>query len=173
MKTMNWVGPFFDHLIDLMAILGGILLVLLILLVNVAVGCRYFLNRPIGWTIEVCRYALVCITFLIAAWVLRGEGHVKMDLLLNRLKPRSQAALNSITSSVSTAVCLCLSVFGVRVTWDLFQSGYFTPTILMFPKFVFIAVMAFGCLVLSIQFIRRTSGFIRDWRSQTEGKRGG
>ena len=170
MKIMNRLNLFFDHLINLMAFLGGILLALVILVVTVAVVSRYFFNRPIGWSIEICEYALVCITFLIAAWVLRGEGHVRMDLVLNWLNPKAQAAMNSITSSVSTAVCLCLTLFGIKVSWDLFQNDYFTPTILMLPKFIFIAVMAFGCLVLSIQFMRRTCGYIRVWRWQTKGK---
>jgi TRAP-type C4-dicarboxylate transport system permease small subunit len=42
----------------------------------------------------------------------------------------------------------------IRVTWELYSSNYFTPTILMVPKFIFIAVIAFGFLNLFMQFLK-------------------
>jgi len=61
--------------------------------------------------------------------VLREEGHVKMDLLLTRLNPRAEAILNIVTSGVGAIICLALTWFGIKVTWDNFQTGYFLHTV--------------------------------------------
>ena len=171
MRLLRRFGNFFDHTLNVMTFVGSVLLLCMVLLVSVAVVFRYFLGRPIGWVIEICQYNLVCVTFLVVAWVLRREGHVKMDLVLNYLDTKPKAILNTLTSSISTIVCIILTLFAIRVTWELFQSDYFTPTILMVPKFIFISFMAFGLLVLSIQFMRRTYGFLKSWRSQISEER--
>ena len=160
-KLITW----FDLATSVGAFLAGVLLVSVMIFVTVAVFLRYVLNRPIGWVVEICEYSLVCITFLVAAWVLRKEGHVRVDLILSLLRPRTQLLLNTITSGLSTIVCLILTFFAGKVTRELFRGDYFTPTILMIPKFIFISVITFGSLWLSIQFIRRTYKFLQSWRA--------
>jgi TRAP-type C4-dicarboxylate transport system permease small subunit len=165
MKFFKKLITCFDITTSVGAFLAGALLVLVMIFVTVGVLLRYVLNRPIGWAVEVCEYSLVCITFLVAAWVLRKEGHVRVDLVLSLLRPKTQLFLNTITSALSTGVCLVLTFFGGRVTRELFRGNYFTPTILMIPKFIFIGFIAFGCLLLSIQFIRRTYKLLQSWKA--------
>ena len=136
MTTFRRLIACFDRAISVGAFLAGALLVSVMIFVTVAVLLRYVLNRPIGWAVEVCEYSLVCITFLIAAWVLKREGHVRVDLILSLLPPQNQLILNTITSGLSTLVCLVLTFFAGKVTNELFQGNYFTPTILMIPKFI-------------------------------------
>ena len=154
MHLFSKLQAIFDLLIDVMAFLGGVLLAGLMLLVTIAVASRYFLQSPIGWVIEVCEYTLVVITFLIAAWVLKQDGHVRMDLVLNVLKPKARSGLNAVTLLVSALVCFILSYIAVNVTWELYQGDYFTPTILQVPKFIFIIFISLGLLTLGIQFVR-------------------
>ncbi len=163
MKLARKLSIIFDRTIEVMAILAGILLIFMMLSISVAVVSRYLLARPISWIIESSEYILVYITFLVAAWVLRGEGHVKMDIVLNRLNRRAKSLINIITSAIGIGVCFILTWFGARVTWQFFQSGYFTPGVLEYPKFTLIAIIAVGSFLLLIQFVRRTYGYLRKW----------
>lgn len=165
MKLITKITAIFDRTLEAMAILAGILLAFAVLSVSVAVATRYFLGYPIGWVIEISTYILLYITFLVAAWVLREEGHVAVDILLLRLKPRTQSLLNIVTSSISTFICLILTWYGLRVTWDLFQTNYFTPTELALPKWIINIIIFIGSLFLSIQFLRRTYGYLGSWRA--------
>ena len=165
MKVMRRLGNIFDRAMGVMALLAGILLISEMLLINLAVAQRYFFHRPIGWAIEVSQYMMVFMGFLVFGWVLRREGHVKMDIFLTSFNRRTQALINTITSAINTVVAFILTFFTAKVTWDLYQIDYFTPTILMIPKSIFLSVIAFGCFMLSIQFVRRTLGFLEIWRS--------
>ena len=49
---------------------------------------RYFLNRPLVWVLELTEYALLWVTFLGAAWLLRQGGHVQVDVIVDFMSRR-------------------------------------------------------------------------------------
>lgn len=149
-----------------MASIAGILLLSLTLSISGAVASRYLLNHPISWVLEASEYILVYITFLAAAWILRRNEHVRMDFVLVRLNLMTQSVVNTVTSAISTVVCLGLTYFATKVTLDLYQSHYLTPTLFRIPKFIFIAVIAFGSIMLFIEAIIRTYYYGREWRAE-------
>lgn len=150
----------FNKITDYMVIFAGILLIFSMISISAEVISRYLFNYPFGWVTEICEYSLVYITFLVASWVLKQEKHIKMDLVFNRLNPRLQLLLNIWTSIISAIVCLILFLFGLRVTWELLITRYFTPTILEIPKFIIIAIIFIGSFTLFIQFLIRCFNFI-------------
>jgi C4-dicarboxylate transporter DctQ subunit len=165
MRLLEKLSSFFDRIIVLMSIVAGILLVFAMLIISGAVVSRYFLNRPIGWVIEISEYIILFITFLVAAWLLKLEDHVKMDIVLSQLNPKTQSMINVITSGVSAIVCFILTWYGGKVTWELFQTGYFTPTLLELPKYIIVAIIFVGSFLLFVQFLRRTHNNWRSWRA--------
>ena len=169
-ESRGGLSRFLDVVIDAAASLAGALLIAIMLFVTVSVLLRYVLNRPIGWSVEVSEYSLVCITFFLAAWVLKKEGHVRVDLVISYLAPGTQALLNTVTSAMSTVVCAALTFFAAKVTLELYGGSYFTPTILMIPKFIFILVITVGLFLLTLQFIRRTRKYLQSWRTLSVGE---
>jgi TRAP-type C4-dicarboxylate transport system permease small subunit len=165
MKLMRRLGAIFDGALNITAFVSGLLLIILMLLVCIAVVLRYFFKSPLGWSTEVSQYIFVFMGNLVIAWVLRREKHVKVDVLVNSLNQNAQGLVNIITSAACTVTGFILTLFAVRVTLDLYRTHYFEPTILMLPKSIFIASIAFGCLMLSIQFMRRTYGYMKSWSS--------
>ena len=160
---MRKLTAVFDRTIDIMTIFAGILLTFATFSVVVTVALRYLLNIGVGWVLEVAEYVLVYVAFLVAAWVLRKEGHVKMDIVLSFLKPRTQSLLNIITSAVGAALCLALTWYGVKVTWNLFQTDIFTITVMEVPKFTITAIIPVGCFMLFIQFLRNVYNYRKSW----------
>ena len=143
-----------------MTFFAGILLVFIMLSVCMEVILRSFINRPQIWVTEVTECLLLYITFLGTAWLLREEGHVKVDVILNRLKPQTTAVLGIISSIIGVLVSITLTIYGFNVTWDNFQRSIYTPTALEIPVFAILAIIPIGSLMLFIQFIRRTGKFL-------------
>jgi len=162
------VTRLFDRILDYLFILAGALLVFSTFSVCLMVFSRYFLNQPMGWIVEINEYIILHTAFLVAAFVLRQEGHVKMDILLERFPLKVQLAVNIITSIVSTLVCCIFTWFGAKVTLELYQKQTLTATVLELPKYLFTIVIFLGSFLLVIQFIRRTCGFIEKWRGLQE-----
>ncbi|MFH1489581.1 MAG: TRAP transporter small permease [Pseudomonadota bacterium] len=154
------LGIVFDRTLDVFFVIAGVLLGFATISVAVAIVSRYFFLRPWGWVTEICEYILLLITFLIGAWVLKQEEHVKMDLIINLLPVKAQNILHTITSLISAGVCLVITFFAGRVTWELYKTKAFTYTILELPQFIFTSVIVIGAGLLFIQFLRRACGFL-------------
>jgi len=161
LKLKTVVTAIFDRFIGLLAFVAGILAIFLMLGVSTEVFARYLLNMPITGVIEVSEIILLWIVFLGAAWVLKIEGHVSMDLIVSRLSTRGQAILNVITSLIGAAIAGTLFWYGTRVTWALFQSGTPEQGILAAPIALVVLIIPVGSLPLCIQFLRRAYGY---WR---------
>jgi C4-dicarboxylate transporter DctQ subunit len=154
-KLSTKAGNVFDRLLDILVALAGIIASFITVAVCVGILSRYFLNRPISWVVEISEYGLLYITFLVAAWVLRHEQHVSVDLVYNRLSPRNKAIASIFTSIVAGFVFLIITIYGFKVTKNQFDTKYFTPTILEAPKFVVTLIIPVGTFLLLIQIIRR------------------
>ncbi|MDR1246360.1 MAG: TRAP transporter small permease [Clostridiales Family XIII bacterium] len=160
---MNKIGACFDAVLKIMRVAAGVILIGTMLIIGISVVTRYFFNRPIGFAQEFSEYGLVIITFLTIAWVLKEEGHVSMDLLTNHLKPKAKAMTGIITSAVCVVVGFVIFYKSAEVVRMEFELGYVTYTQLAPPKFIFTSFIVLGLFTLSLQLIRRTYGFIKQF----------
>lgn len=162
MKKLDTV---FDRTILVLAILAATLVGFMMISVTANVIMRYFFSRPLLWVHEIAEIALLYMTFLATVWVLKNEGHVGMDLLIDRLSPRYQLFLNIITSFISAIVCLVITYYGIPVAWIYYVKGIYQLSLLELPTALFLAVVPVGCFLLFIQFLRRTGGFVQRFRA--------
>ena len=163
MKLLTKANGAFDRTLDILIWAGAMIFFATWFVIVLEIVLRYFLNRPLFWVVEVSEYSLLYICFLGAAWLLRREGHVKIDFLVNRLQPKNEALLNAITSVLAAMVCLVLVWYGTRTTWINFQRGISVVTTLGPPKFLLLLIIPLGSLMLSIQFLRRAWGYLGRW----------
>ncbi|MCX8023081.1 MAG: TRAP transporter small permease [Syntrophorhabdaceae bacterium] len=164
MTFFEKIGKFIEHINNAMVIVCGILAVGLAFIVGTDIALRYLFNRPLGWVKEVSEYILVGLGFLAAAWILKNEAHVKMDLLLTKVSIRTQTILNIATSVICTLVLILVTFFSFRVTFDLYKSGVVTPTVLEPPKWILMTPIILGFFLLTIQFVMRIYGYIERWK---------
>ena len=172
MKLIRKVASIFDRIEVFLAIVAGALIVVVLLFILYEVFIRYFLGWATIWTFEISRWALLYITFLGAAWVLKKEGHVKIDLLVNHLNPRIQALLGIASSIMGLFICWVLVWYGVQVTHGQFQRGIYEATALGTPTGVIILAIPIGGFLLFIQFLRRGYGYLRRWKQLGIGPKG-
>ncbi len=165
MKLVRKVTTIFDGTVNLLAVLAAVLMVFILFLIVAEVVSRGFWNRPIPGVIEATAFSLLSITFLGTAWVLREEKHVKIDLVLTRLKPANQALLNIITSLIGAIVCLIIVWYGVRVVWEVLREGYRSATMIEISLAPILVIIPVGTFLLSIQFLRRAYGYLRSRRA--------
>ncbi len=154
MKILKKAAAAFDRIIDGSNVAAMLLSFFAMLATTYEVLMRYCLNHPTVWVTEITSFSLLFITFLAAPWLLKQEGHVRVDLLLERLSPKNQAALNAVSSILGAAVCLTLFWYGLRVTWNVFTRGYYQFSVLNIPYAYVIWVVPVGCLLLAVQFLR-------------------
>lgn len=168
MNLLDKIRNIFDRTIDSLAFFAAVLIAFATLLVTAEVIFRYFLHSPIIWAFEITEWTLLFVCFLGTAWLLKKEGHVKVELLTDRLKPKTQAFFGIVSSLLGIIICLFFIWYGLDVAVDYFQRGVHDPTVLELPKWVLISGIPFGGFLLLIQFMRRTYKYLRSWRAPVE-----
>jgi len=173
-RLLKKAASFFDWILDSLSVLIGAITLIVMFSVCVNVIMRYAFNRPIMGVEEITEHLLVFITFFGSAWLLRKEGHVKVDVVLVMLNRKTQACLELITSVLGIAVCVTMIWYGWKVTWVNFVEKQYFPTILELPKAPVLAFIPLGSLLLLVQFIRRSAINLREMMSseKTESTNG-
>lgn len=154
-SLLTRAGKAFDRLLDFFAVLAGIVAAFVTVAVCAGIIARFVFNRPMAWVIEISEYSLLYMAFLSAAWVMKNNKHVSVDLVFNSFSPRNKVIADLFTSILGGLVFLIVTYYGFKVTRHQYITKYFTPTFLEAPKFIVTLIIPVGSLLLVIQIIRK------------------
>lgn len=143
-----------DLLIDALAALAAALLCALVVLILVDIGARYLRVFSIAWALEASEYMLYAITFLGAPWVLREEGHIAVELVVERLPPRAKRFARRAADVLGAVVCIVLLYYACRVTWRSYASGTMVHQSFVFPEWWVYAGMPVVIAILLVVYAR-------------------
>lgn len=152
-----------DLITDAFAVIAGILLVYIVVSISLDVIFRYFFNSPLPYTLEISEILLLFITFLSAAWVMKLDGHVRMDLMIASLKRKNQLLIYGITSILSAIICLIFCWFGFVVTVDFFTRDIIQGMMLEIPRAPIISVIPLSFLFIFFQCIKKSIMYFQKW----------
>lgn len=77
---------------------------------------RVFAGVPVNWVIEMCQFVLSAYYLLGGAYSMQIDGHVRMDLLYNRLPPKKRALTDAFTILLVIFYLVFLFLGGVSAT---------------------------------------------------------
>ncbi|MEE9610905.1 MAG: TRAP transporter small permease [Desulfatiglandales bacterium] len=154
MKLTNQVARIFDRAIYVGVILASILLAFMMLSIAAEVVMRRIFNRPLMWVTDISEYTLLYVTFLGAAWVLKNEGHVRLDLVLSYLKPKSRATIDTMAAILGAMICLVVTWQSGKVTLWAISTGIEVMKAIQIARWIPLIVIPIGSFLLSIEFMR-------------------
>lgn len=155
------IGSVFDRILNGLACLAGVLLLFITVSVSVAVVLRYINFKPPVWVLQYTEYALLWITFLGAAWLLREGGHIRIDTLLLMFSPRVQRGVDLFNQLLGFVVSAVIFAIGTWLTIDLYRRNIMDVRGVTLPKFALFAIIPLGGLTLALQFARN---FFSQWK---------
>ena len=116
----------------------------------------------IPWALEVAEYGLYLVTFLGAPWVLRENGHIAVDLLVERLEPNSRRWALIAADTVGTLVCAVLFFYSCRVWWTSFQEGVLIHKTFIFPEWMLLSIAPITFFMMAIIMARHANRPLTD-----------
>ena len=154
-------GKLFDRIIGALAFIAGVLLLLITFFVCYAVITRYLGFKPPVWVLQFTEYALLWITFLGAAWLLKKDGHIRIDTLVSKLNPGNFRKVGIVDDFLGFIVSAVIFWFGTLHTIDCYQRNIMDVKGVIVPKFALFLIIPLGGLTLAIQFGRDCLNKIR------------
>lgn len=168
-KVISAANKIIDVVIEYLAYLAAALLVLIAFSITFDVLLRYTFNSPLKWVFEATEYSLLIMTFLAATWVLKIDQHVKLDLVLNVVKKKTRARINTFTSLIMAAVCLVTALSSANYTLYLYQHDITITKYYTIPQFLIFIFIPIGFLLLFIQSLRRAYNYFFHQTSDPAG----
>jgi TRAP-type C4-dicarboxylate transport system permease small subunit len=145
---------FFDRLLDVMAALGGVILVFITAAVCYTIGMRFLFTKTTIWIIPITEYALLWIVFLGATWLLREKGHITTDILYTHLNEKTKHTLDGIMFIVGGLTCITMVFLGMIHVWQCIIGGVTDVRAITVPKTAVFIIIPIGSILLTIQFFR-------------------
>lgn len=148
------INSFFDGIVELMAVIGRLLMVLMAILVGVDIVALSFFDTSYAWIFEVTEYLLLFITFLGVTYVLRNDEHIKLDLVLNKLNEKQRTLFEIISSFFGMIISLIISITGFVVTLNLYEREIVIESVLEIPRYLITGIIPISFIFVTIQFLK-------------------
>ncbi|MEM1372050.1 MAG: TRAP transporter small permease [Pseudomonadota bacterium] len=110
----------FARLERVFALASGLAVFSLMVLAVISVGVRNAFNSPLPGYVDWIEQAMPLIAFMGASYVMREGGHIRMDIVVGRLRGRALYIVELIT----TLAVLALMVLLVWGTWAHFARSF-------------------------------------------------
>ncbi len=149
------IGKWLDQLNYWLSWVGGIMIVMAMLLIFGDVVSRYIFNKPAMSIYYYSEYILLYSTFLAAAYVLKIDRHIRVDVLYNFLSEKTQTILLVFSDFFGLLYTLFLLWLSSEMVYTAFERGAKFSTPMEHYQYPVLMVIPFGCVLLSLQWIRR------------------
>ena len=128
---------------------AGVALLAILFLTVADITLRYLFNAPVAGTVEVTSAVLVVIVFLGLAYSEDLGDHITVDLLYERVGPRTKTVLNYFAWALSVIVLGLMAFQLYHFALRQQESGAQTP-VLEWPIWPFAMVAAFGSALYAV-----------------------
>jgi len=138
------------------SVVAAIALFLMMLIVTLDVGMRYFVNKPLTWSYDfVGLYLTISLFYLALARTMAEEGHIRVDLLHKYMSARSIRWWESLNSLLAASLFLLIAVLGYQQTVSQYAANDIIASSVNWPSWlstVFVPIGA-GAMVLRLLLI--------------------
>lgn len=141
-------------------VICGFWIIGLTFLVVLDVTLRYFFSSPIPGGVEATELILPYIVFLGLSYTLHVDGHVRVNLILDRLPNFLKKIADSLDCIVGIAFFGCLTYFGALHFWESFRILEFMMAPIKLPWWVGKFAMPLGTFAITLRFVFRLSNII-------------
>jgi TRAP-type transport system small permease protein len=136
-------------------LIAGVLLCALAVLVCLDVATRSAHVLPMPWTLDVCEFMLFAITFCGAPWVLREEGHIAIEIVVERLPTGARRAARRLADGIGVLVCAVLLYYSSDVLRKSYAAGNKVYETFVYPEWWLYVLAPPVFLILLALYLRR------------------
>ena len=139
---------------------GYVLLCMMVLTISDVIG-RYFFNSPITGAYEITEVMMITVVFLFLGYTQAQKGHISIDFVIRLLPQKMRMTIDIITHLVSLFIMILIGWMNILRCLELMRINEGTP-ILHIPVSPFFLILAIGCFVYSIEFMKSIKNILKD-----------
>ena len=152
---MELLSQYYGRLLDALLLAACILLLAMTFLIGLDVLLRNIGAGGIAASNELSEDALYLITILAAPGLLRRGQHIRIDIVLRVLPPKTAWCLEWFGDAVGILCSLLFVWYGARVVAPSYVSGSVSIKTLIMPEWWLFAPMPACFLLVALEFVFR------------------
>jgi len=157
-------------------ILAGVLGIAALALALWQVASRYFFPQSsISYAEEVIVYLVVWAIMIVSSQLVRADGHVRPDLVLNFVPAGVKRWMEAFNSVAAIVFCAALTWYGWQVVTTALLIDEHSASDLRFPMWIYYAALPAGGLLMSLRYLIRLAGLFsaQEWSAMLPRHAGG
>lgn len=112
------------------------------------------------WIDEVVIYLIIWASCLSFSGLVASNAHVRADLVLRLLPPRTQRVVEGFNTLAALVLCGLLVWFGGRIVFDAWDIGETSLSELQFPMWIYYLALPVGAALMALRYLARFVGLI-------------
>ena len=143
-------------------VLSLTLFMMMFSITTINVFTRYLFNNPVAWAVELGRYCFVSIIFLGAIYVMRENGHIGLDVFVQRLPNKLKKVAFVFDRTITIIFLILFTVQAARMTLmntKVLSAGLEIPMAIPYSFMVIGGVGMLIELVLNLIYPERAKQF--------------
>ena len=133
--------------------ISAILICIMMVITTLDVFLRYLFNRPLHDVFHLCEMMMVGVVYLAIAYVQQRKGHVRVDLVLDKLSGKSRTILEMSVLIISLAAFIIVLWQSSIYTWDAWETKDHTMGVIEYPLWPAQLILTIGVAFLCLRFM--------------------
>lgn len=165
---MKMVMRWFEKLERLILFIAQAAIFIMMFLITADAVSRYLFHQSIIGVYEFTeRYLMISAVFLSMSYVMKLDGHIKLDLFIDRLPKKVSSVFNLLFLLLGAAFVFCIGYQGMIMTYDAWVNNITGTGLIPWPvwlSYIWVPIGAYlFTLRLLLQFIEI---FFREFTEQ-------
>ncbi|MFM1652036.1 TRAP transporter small permease [Brevibacillus sp. B_LB10_24] len=153
MKHLKSVYAGLDRIITLGGLVAGIFILCATGMIFYEVVSRFLFNAPTIWATELSIYTIIGSCFFGAAYTLRRNGHIRVDLLLHNVSAPIRKGLLMVTCVIGLIFSIVFTVYGWEHVISSKEFGFTSASLLRIPMYIPEMLLPLGGILLCFSFL--------------------
>lgn len=159
-KLTGYANAVVNQVSRWLSIIGIAFMLAMMLFTVTDVFLRYAFRSPITGSVEICEYFIVVAGFLGIAWCAIKRGHLKVDMIMDRMPSRFQAVTDSLTITLGMAAVAVVAWQGFEKAREV-QLDHIASAFLHIPAYPFYLIVGVSYSLLFLAMIPILVEYIR------------
>lgn len=162
MEKVRKIADTVTHKVSLIGVIG---LLVQMVLTTVDIILKMFTTARIPGSSELVEFIMVVVMFIMGfAMTQMDEGHVRVDMFVNKFPPKGRCIVNGIIEAIVTIFSGILAVKAFQMVGTYIGNGSHT-SVLLIPYWLIELLIAIGFVCLTLTFLLRTVEFFAETKN--------
>lgn len=139
----------------------------MMLLTTVDVVLRYLFNSPLPGVYTLCEMLMIGAVYPAIAYVQQARGHVRVDMLIDRLKGIPRYTFEMSTLFMALIAFIILGWESGKSAWEAWVTGDHDMGLIEYPYWPAKTIMVIGIVLLCLRLITDIKKYFVDIKSDT------